>query len=157
MFITLGDTKIFTISFGSRTLPTVLALGGWIGSWEDQLEPLAILSENWRVASFDHRGSGITIAPVASITFDTLIDDVFVVMDTIGIEQCVLAAMSMGAAVALGAVLRHPERFSGLVLANSLDLREKPANDNDMFLVGLTQDYSRTLAGFINACVPEIT
>ena len=155
MFIRVGDSTIFATVFGSKSLPTILALGGWIGSGEDWIEPLSILSESWRVASFDHRGSGITISPVESITFDRLIDDIFVVMDALEIETCLLAAMSMGAAVALGAILRHPERFTGLVLVNSLDLREKPSRENDMFLMGLTHDYSGTLDGFINACIPE--
>jgi pimeloyl-ACP methyl ester carboxylesterase len=155
MFITVDDTKIFATAFGSKNLPAILAMGGWIGSWEDWLETLSILSENYRVMAYDHRGSGITISPVETITFDRLVDDVFVVMDAFGIERCVLAAMSMGAAVALGAALRQPERISGLVLANSPDLRGLSANDNDMFLMGLTHQYRQTLDGFINACIPE--
>jgi pimeloyl-ACP methyl ester carboxylesterase len=155
MFITLDDTKIFAAAFGSKNLPPILALGGWIGSWEDWIEPLAILSDNWRVIAYDHRGSGVTISPVETITFDRMINDVFVVMDAFGVERCVLAAMSMGAAVALGAALRHPERISGLVLVDSLDLREKSTDGDDLFLMGLTHDYARTLDGFINACVPE--
>lgn len=155
MFISVGDAKIFATAFGAKTLPSILAVGGWIGSGEDWLETLSILSENWRTASFDHRGSGVTISPVETITFERLIDDIFVVMDALAIEHCVLAAMSMGAAVALGAVLRHPERFTGLILVDSIDLRKKSSSENDMFLMGLTHDYSGTLDGFIHACVPE--
>lgn len=155
MFITVDDAKIFATAFGSKRAPVILALGGWIGSWEDWIEPLSILSENWRVVSFDHRGSGVTSLPVETITFDRLVDDVFVVLDAYGIDQCVIAAMSMGATVALGAALRQPERISGLVLVDSLDLRDMPSTGTDMFLMGLMHDYPRALAGFINACVPE--
>lgn len=157
MFITLDDTRIFATAFGSKSQPAILALGGWIGSWEDWMEPLSLLSETRRVLAYDHRGSGITLTPAATITFDRLVDDVFVVMDALGVERCVLAAMSMGAAVALGAALRRPERISALVLVDSLDLRGIPAGDNDkdMFLVGLQHDYPRALEGFINACVVE--
>ncbi|MCB9452563.1 MAG: alpha/beta hydrolase [Anaerolineaceae bacterium] len=155
MFITLDDAQIFATAFGSKTAPPLLALGGWIGSWEDWLEPLSILSESRRVLAYDHRGSGVTIAPVETITFDRLVDDVFAVMDAFDVERSVLAAMSMGAAVALGAALRRPERISALVLVDSLDLRGLPPAGEDRFLLGLTHDYPRALEGFIQACVPE--
>jgi pimeloyl-ACP methyl ester carboxylesterase len=158
MFITLNaETQIFATSFGSKSAPPLLALSGWIGSWEDWIDPLSILSENWRTLSYDHRGSGSTITPTETITFDQLVDDVFVVLDHFAVDQCVLAAMSMGAAIALGAVRRHPERFTGLVLVDSLDLR--PTQDyssaNDQFLLALTHAYSQALDGFVNASVPE--
>ena len=155
MFITHGNTKLFATAFGSKHAPVILALGGWIGSWEDWLEPLSILSQDWRVLAYDHRGSGITISPVGEITFDQLVEDVFLVLDAYEVEHCVLAAMSMGALIALGAALRNHQRISGLVLVDSIDMRERPANPNDMFLMGLEHDYPRTLEGFIQACVPE--
>lgn len=155
MFITLDDTRIFSAAFGPKTTPPLLALGGWIGSWEDWLEPLSILSESRRVIAFDHRGSGITIAPVETITFDRLVEDVFAVMDAYEADQCTLAAMSMGAAVALGAALWHPERITGLVLVDCMDLRGIRTDTQDTFLLGLTHDYPRALEGFIDACVSE--
>jgi pimeloyl-ACP methyl ester carboxylesterase len=63
MFLTLPDATLFTISFGLKTAPPILALSGWIGSWEDWADTLSLLSERWRAISFDHRGSGATIAP----------------------------------------------------------------------------------------------
>lgn len=155
MFITLDDAQIFSTAFGPKTALPFLALGGWIGSWEDWLEPLSILSESRRVIAYDHRGSGITIAPVETITFDRLVDDVFAVMDAYEVDHCTLAAMSMGAAVALGAALRQPERITGLVLVDSLDLRGIPPEAQDTFLLALTHDYPSALEGFINACVSE--
>jgi pimeloyl-ACP methyl ester carboxylesterase len=81
MFITLPNAKLFSTAFGRSTAPAFLALSGWIGSWEDWLEPLALLSAHYHTISYDHRGSGITIAPLASITFDQLVDDVFTILD----------------------------------------------------------------------------
>lgn len=155
MFITHGDTRIFATAFGPKSAPTILAMGGWIGSWEDWIETLSPLSENWRVIAYDHRGSGITITPGSTITFDTLIDDVFRVMEAYKIERCVLAAMSMGAAVAIGAALRHPEAITALVLANSIDLRDSAEDKPDDFLAALRHAYPRALEGFIQACVVE--
>jgi pimeloyl-ACP methyl ester carboxylesterase len=154
VFISVGDAKIYSAAFGSKSAQPILALSGWIGSWEDWADTLSVLSESWRTISYDHRGSGATIAPVGSITFDRLVDDVFVVLDANEVERCVLAAMSMGALVALGAVLRHPERFSGLVLVNGAYYYGTPT-EKDNFLQGLQEDYSATLDRFANACVPE--
>ena len=47
MFITLDETKIFATAFGRPTAPTILGLGGWIGSWELWAEPFATLSAQW--------------------------------------------------------------------------------------------------------------
>ena len=86
MFITLEDAKIFTVSFGPRAAPALLALSGWIGSWEDWADTLAPLSENWRAIAYDHRGSGATIASLESITFDNLVKDVLAVLDAFRIR-----------------------------------------------------------------------
>jgi pimeloyl-ACP methyl ester carboxylesterase len=60
----------------------------------------------------------------------------------------------MGTAVAFGATLRHPERFSGLVVVNGFFQRTTPP-DTDPFLLGLHHDYERTLDRFAQLCTPE--
>ena len=64
MFIPVDDARLYTLAFGPTTTPALLALSGWIGSWEDWAGPLSLLSEDRRVISYDHRGSGATVAPV---------------------------------------------------------------------------------------------
>lgn len=154
MFLTVDDARLFTASFGPRTAPALLALGGWIGSWEDWVQPLSPLSDHWHTLAYDHRGCGITTAPVESLTYDRLVDDVFAVLDAYQVERCVLAAMSAGTLVALGAVLRHPARFTGLVIANGVAHRTTPL-DQDRFLALLQADYPRALEQFVQACIPE--
>lgn len=104
--------------------------------------------------AYDHRGSGITIAPPNSITFDRLVDDVFAVLDHLEIDTCVLAAMSMGAMVALGAAIQQPRRISELVLVNGLYHRT-PVSSGDTFLSALQHNYPAALSQFITACLPE--
>ncbi|MBL8045207.1 MAG: alpha/beta fold hydrolase, partial [Anaerolineales bacterium] len=103
---------------------------------------------------YDHRGSGATLAPVESITYEALVDDVFAVLDYYGVQQCTLAAMSMGAAVAFGAALRQPERFSRLIIVNGAYVWNVPEAQDD-FLHGLRHAYAPTLEQFIQWCVPE--
>ena len=154
MFITTNDATIYATAFGSPTAPALLAIGGWIGSWELWTEPLSILSQQWRAIAYDHRGAGVTVAPVASITFENMVDDVFAVLDAYGIEQCVLAAESAGAVTALGAALKHPQRITGLVIVDGMYFRP-PQPDGDPFLLGLQKAYPMTLDRFVELCVPE--
>jgi pimeloyl-ACP methyl ester carboxylesterase len=154
MFINVGDAKIFATAFGSITSPVILGIGGWIGSWELWAEPLAILSQNWRVIAYDHRGTGATVAPVESITFNRLVDDVVAVLETFKVENCVLAAESAGALTALGAALKYPKQITGLVIVDGMYFREAPP-EKDLFLWGLDKAYSATLDRFVEACVPE--
>ena len=154
MFITTNDATIYATAFGSPTAPALLAIGGWIGSWELWAEPLSILSQQWRAIAYDHRGAGVTVAPVASITFENMVDDVFAVLDAYGIEQCVLAAESAGAVTALGAALKQPQRITGLVIVDGMYFRPTPP-DGDPFLLGLQKAYPATLDRFVDACVPE--
>lgn len=153
MFITVDEAKIYTTAFGPKGR-TILGLGGWIGSWELWAEPFSILSQNWHTISYDHRGTGATTAPVESITFDRLVQDVFAVLDAYNVEQCVLAAESAGAAVAITAVLQQPHRFSGLVIVDGLYYRVVPSSQ-DAFFRGLEMNYPYTLDMFAQACVPE--
>src|SRR5690242_13878596 len=62
--------------------------------------------------------------------------------------------MSMGASVAMGAALREPARFSGLVIVNGAYYRDTPEG-RDPFLLGLQTDYAQALAHFVEGCVPE--
>ena len=152
MFITKNNSKIYATSFGSERNPAILGIGGWIGSWELWAEPFSILSRDWHTLAYDHRGAGATLAPVESITYEALVEDVFTVLDAYGVERCVLAAESAGALTALGAALQSPDRITGLVIVDGVSHME--ISPDDPFLLGLHHDYENTIANFILACEP---
>ncbi len=152
MFIANKGAQLYTVAFGSGPR-TILAHGGWIGSWELWTEPFAHLSKTWRTVAYDHRGSGVTIAPVESITMENMVSDIFAVMDELGIEKCVLAGESAGGMVVTNAVLQQPHRFEGLILVDATLHNETGKNDN--FIRGLKANYEMTCAGFVDACIPE--
>ena len=153
MFISCPDAQLYAVSFGAPS-QTLLALGGWIGSWELWAEPFSLLSPFWRTIAYDHRGSGATVADPESITFASLVDDLFAVLDAFSVEQCVLAAESAGAATALQAVLQHPERFRGLVIVDGLYHRSRPSK-SDPFVAALRADFHTTIGQFVDACLVE--
>jgi pimeloyl-ACP methyl ester carboxylesterase len=152
MFIHAGDAQLFTIDFGAGSRE-LLAVGGWAGSWEVWAPALSILSRTWRVAAYDHRGTGATACPVESITIDNMVDDIFAVADALGLTRPVLAAESAGATTVLLAALRQPERFAGLVLVDGLIHHGRAAVDP--FAAGLRADFDTTVTAFAAACVPE--
>ena len=86
MFIDIDGHRVFTLSFGAGPR-TFLAHSGWIGNVEDWIATLSIMSPQWRTVMYDHRGSGETKVPVEAISAEALRDDIFRVMDALGIER----------------------------------------------------------------------
>lgn len=154
MFIPVPDALLYANAFGPENARAILGIGGWTGSWELWTDTFALLSNTSRTIAFDHRGTGATVCEVSSITFENLVQDVFAVMDAFDIEQCVLAGESAGAAVALSAALKHPERISALVLAGAMYVAE-PLDGPDLFRIGLEKNYVGTIDRFVRACLPE--
>ena len=152
MFIPHNNAQLYTVEFGNGPR-TLVAHGGWTGSWELWTEPFMQLSKTWRTVAYDHRGTGATIAPVESISVENMVADLFAVLDKLNIEKCVLAAESAGGMVAVNAVLQQPERFDGLVLVDAL-LHNEDDGSNAGFIQGLKTNYTATIGGFVDACVP---
>lgn len=153
MFIKTPDADIFATSVGGGRR-NLFTQGGWVGSGELWSFAFEGLSRQWRCVSYDHRGTGATISRAPRITFDLLVQDIFQVLDALGIDRCVLAAESAGAMVALAAALRRPERFDGLVLVGArYEGNRSPGAER--LLQGCRTDFHRTMEAFVDACVPE--
>ena len=153
-FVSADEAKLWTVAFGPADGPSLVAVGGWIGSWELWAGPFGILSARWRVVGFDHRGTGATISTAESITHDRLVDDIFVVLDAHGIDRCILAGESAGAGVVISAAARHPERVAGVVLVDGFVSSEQRRED-DPFALSLRSDFAGTIDRFVDACLPE--
>jgi sugar phosphate isomerase/epimerase/pimeloyl-ACP methyl ester carboxylesterase len=84
-----------------------------------------------RLLGFDCRAHGKTrpVGPPEKINFQTFADDLLALMDYLQIERAVVGGISMGAALALNFVLRHPRRALGLVLHRPAWL-DAPRRDN---------------------------
>jgi pimeloyl-ACP methyl ester carboxylesterase len=152
MFLDLNGATFNTVSFGTGGIPFV-AHGGWTGSWELWQQPFELMSTTRRCVSYDHRGTGATLADPATITAGQLVADLIGIVDAMGIGRSILAGESMGGLVALMAAARHPERFAGLVL---IDAASEVTPEGAGWLVdGARSDYAATVKGFVDACVPE--
>lgn len=151
MFVKVNGHLVHTVSFGAGAT-TLLGLGGWVADWELWEQPFELLSGRWRCVSYDHRGAGETVVPLEAITPDGLVDDVFGVMDALGIDRCILAGESLGSVVALEAALRAPERFRGLVLVDGAPAVTKLVQP---LIDGTKESWETMLSTFVELCTPE--
>ena len=152
MFIYSGGYLLNCVDFGSGE-STFVAHGGWTGSWELWQQPFQLMKAEWRCISYDHRGSSASTAPANEISPQSLVDDLFTVLDRHNVERCVLAGESLGALTASLAVIQDPSRFLGLVIVDgtpSAD-RERMASLID----GSRANYAATVQWFVDACIPE--
>jgi pimeloyl-ACP methyl ester carboxylesterase len=99
--------------------PAVLLLHGYLSStaiWDDAR---LRLSEHLRTLALDLPGCGYSDRPAdAPYDLPWLADVVLAAVDALGLERVVLGGHSLGAAVAIHAAVRAPDRLAGLVLVS---------------------------------------
>lgn len=116
--VTVNGQRIAYLDVGEG--PPVILLHGFGGSmwqWEYQQ---AALSANARVITPDVLGSGLSDKPKIDYRPDEMLAFVVGFMDALQIRQAVLVGHSMGAGLAIGMALNHPERVAKLVLISGL-------------------------------------
>lgn len=91
--------------------------------WEQQV---AALAPHYRVIVPDLRGFGKSEVPAGPYTMETFADDLAALLDTLSIEQVVLAGLSMGGYISFAFLRRHAARLRGLILC---DTRATPDTD----------------------------
>ncbi len=91
------------------------------GLFRDNVE---VLSAEFQVITVDLRGFGNSETPNAEGSIATYATDTLAVMDELGIDQAIVAGMSMGGMTAFEMYRQAPERFAGLVL---IDTTARPA------------------------------
>ncbi|MFE7589392.1 alpha/beta fold hydrolase [Kitasatospora sp. NPDC057512] len=88
--------------------------------WSSQLDALpGLTGDEARVLAPDQRGFGGTGLGDDEPSLDLVADDLALLLDAAGIERAVVAGLSMGGYAALALARRHPDRLSGLLLANT--------------------------------------
>ncbi|WP_076414527.1 alpha/beta fold hydrolase [Shewanella sp. UCD-KL12] len=98
--------------------PIVLAhgLGGNHATWYKQV---AVLAKAYQVITFDHRGFGNS-SDIEGAGRSEFSSDLLALLDHLKIEQTALLGQSMGGGTAITFTCQHPERVSGLIIADSL-------------------------------------
>ncbi len=104
---------------GPRQAPAVIlanSLGTDLRLWDEVAEQL---SRNWRVIVYDKRGHGLSEVPAGPYTIDGFTDDLIGLADHVGLARFALVGLSIGGLIAQNVAIRHPERLTALVLADT--------------------------------------
>jgi pimeloyl-ACP methyl ester carboxylesterase len=109
------------------------------------------LSAHHHLIRYDERGCGMSDWDVRDISLDAWVEDLELVVDSVGLDRFPLLGLSQGGAVALAYAVRHPERVSRVVLVGAYargrlaraatpDEREEAALDMQVGRVGWRRD-----------------
>lgn len=104
---------------GPEGAPAVVFLHGFPLShrmWEPQMRTL---EARWRIVAPDLRGMGGSDVGDGQYAIDLYADDLFAVLDHLGLADVVACGLSMGGYVLLRALEREPGRFRAAVLADT--------------------------------------
>ncbi len=120
-YFTRGDHRMHYYDFGSDDEPLILLHGlamtanlSWVAPGITQH-----LHDRWRIIAPDLRGHGKSTCYYEPGAYGReLTDDLFALMDHLGVRRAHVAGYSVGEAVALKALCLHPDRFySGVLCA----------------------------------------
>jgi pimeloyl-ACP methyl ester carboxylesterase len=106
--ITRDKTRLYVKDWGSGK--PVILLHGWplsADSWDDQA--MAIAQAGYRAIAYDRRGFGRSTQPWTGYDYDTLADDLAMVIEQAGARDVTLVGFSMGG----GEVARYMSRHRG--------------------------------------------
>lgn len=92
-------------------------MGGNHASWFNQVP---FFSRWFKVITFDHRGFGNSRDLEGSADRSRFPDDLEGILNRLEIEKVILVAQSMGGGTCATLAVRHPQRVSALVLADTL-------------------------------------
>jgi pimeloyl-ACP methyl ester carboxylesterase len=109
------------------------------------------LSADHRLVRYDERGCGLSDWDVCEFGLDAWVEDLELVVDSVGLDTFPLIGLSQGGAVAVAYAVRHPDRVSRLVLvggyargrlarAETAEEREEAALDLQVGRVGWRRD-----------------
>lgn len=115
-FLDTGATRLFFMSQGPATAPTILfsnSLGTTHRMWDAVVDELAA---EFRCIRYDTRGHGASDVPKADFDIADLADDATAILDHLGVERVHFAGLSLGGMVGQAFAARHPTRLATLTL-----------------------------------------
>jgi len=152
MFVRTSTGKIAYITFGENKERGFVFIHGFPfdkSMWSVQGE---LLAKDHLAVAFDLRGHGESDIGSGQYLVEFIVDDLFEVMDHVGLNKAVLCGLSIGGYVALRAIDREPSRVSGLVLCNTKSTADtnaaklNRANQIKMILAGKKSQFAEDMA-----------
>ena len=110
---TQGADLHYEVAGKGEAVLLIMGLGMASTGW---WRTVPVLSERFRVITFDNRGSGRSDTPRGPYTLAQLAADAVAVLDAAEEERAHIYGLSLGGMIAQELALRHPERVRKLVL-----------------------------------------
>jgi pimeloyl-ACP methyl ester carboxylesterase/DNA-binding CsgD family transcriptional regulator len=102
--------------------PVLIKAATWLShleyDWESPVwgHLLRELSHRHCFVRYDERGCGLSDWEVPELSFQSWVEDLETIADTVGASRFALLGISQGASIAIAYAVRHPERVTHLVL-----------------------------------------
>ena len=99
--------------------PALVLLHGWTENhnfWKFQIPDF---SKDYKVVAIDLRGHGKSDKPETKYSIQKFADNLYHVLNGLGIDGAIIAGHSMGGMTALVFCLTHPEKVKALILVNT--------------------------------------
>lgn len=118
-FVRINNVALHYRLAGPTAAPVLVlinSLGTDARIWDGVIDQLA---QHYRVLSYDKRGHGLSDAPPGDYALAHHLNDLFGLVDHLGLQRFALTGVSIGGLIAMGAALRSPQRISSLLVCNS--------------------------------------
>lgn len=99
----------------------IVLIHGYTGNLRNWALTIPALTEHFRPISMDLRGHGHSSKPTRKEDYalDLMAEDVYQLLEELGVTDCYLAGHSMGGAVAQRLILAHPDLVRALILVDT--------------------------------------
>jgi len=134
----INDIAVFDYEGDGKTLLFVHAFPMNNKMWYNQVE---MFRNTYRVITYDIRGFGKSIDSFKNIyTMETFANDVLNIILSLGLENVNICGLSMGGYIVQRAVLKSPDKFASMILADS-----KSERDDDKGLISRSRFIDRLM------------
>jgi proline iminopeptidase len=140
-FATINGARIKIETLGDDKAPTMIVLHGapGLGSRSEPVRSFGPFSDDYRIVTFDARGSGES-ASDGPFSHEQWVADIEAIRKHLGVKNVVMAGGSYGGFLAMEYTLAHPERVTAIVL------RDTAANtDYDHLAIERARDTDRVV------------
>jgi len=124
--ISINNLMVSYSDHGPDDAPVIIFIHGFPlnkSMWNMQVEAV---KENYRVIAYDIRGHGDSDPGIDDFFIELFVLDLLRLMEKLRIEKSILCGLSLGGYIALNAVLKHPDRFDGLILNDTQCIADTP-------------------------------
>jgi 3-oxoadipate enol-lactonase len=118
----INGINLYYAHSGKEGSPSVVFIHGFPFSsemWKGQTQMLQS-KENLRIITYDLRGQGQSDVGDGQYSIELFVDDLIALLDHLKIARIALCGFSLGGYIALRAIERNPDRFSALVLCDTM-------------------------------------